>query len=213
MAFWHSLMHFRRGKPTIKLIRHWSFPSAPSQLEPNELGLTLIRAVQWPIPGILKAPVPAEELDRGVRAGTRSKRSPTPFRNWRANADRGWEGDGGSGWDEWHDTVDNSLTVSPTHTHIHTPPCVCFWPTVQLRRGVRPTGPGSVPGASTRGSCVSSVSPALWPTGPACCGSFRQLKDTLGCFLLLISAFGCFSNVLPDFTVCLNSEIQQSLHA
>lgn len=49
-----------------------------------------MRAVQWPIPGILKVLVPVEELERGVRAGMRSRRSPTPFRNWKVNADRGW---------------------------------------------------------------------------------------------------------------------------
>lgn len=52
----------------------------------------MMRAVQWPMPGILKAPAPVEELERGVRAGIRSRRSPTPFRNWMANADRGWAG-------------------------------------------------------------------------------------------------------------------------
>lgn len=51
-----------------------------------------MRAVQWPIPGILKVLATVEELERGVRAGTRSRRSPTPFRNWTANAGRSWTG-------------------------------------------------------------------------------------------------------------------------
>lgn len=96
----------------------WGFPSAPSQLEPNELGLTFMRAVQWPIPGILKEPDPAEELERSVRAGTRSKRSPTPFRNWTMNAERGWAGGKEQvAGEPWND-CDNSLTTTDTHTHL-----------------------------------------------------------------------------------------------
>lgn len=49
-----------------------------------------MRAVQWP--GILKAHVPVEELERGVRTGTRASRLPTPLRNWNASADGGWAG-------------------------------------------------------------------------------------------------------------------------
>lgn len=81
-----------------------------------------MRAVQWPIPGILKAPDPAEELERGVKAGTRSKRSPTPFRNWTVNADRGCAGGKEQvARDPWND-CDNSLTT--TNTHIHTSLCL-----------------------------------------------------------------------------------------
>lgn len=71
-----------------------------SKSEPNQSGLTFMRAVQWPIPGILKAPAATEALKRGVRAGTRSKRSPIPFRNWTANGDRGWARKEGAGFHE-----------------------------------------------------------------------------------------------------------------
>ena len=43
------------------------------------------------MPDILKEAVPVEELERGVRAGMRSNRSPIPFRNWTANTDRGYK--------------------------------------------------------------------------------------------------------------------------
>lgn len=76
-----------------------------------------MRAVQWPIPGILKVPATVEELERGVRAGTRSKRSPTPFRNWTANADRGWTGRRGH-VEEIKDTVP-ALLPSLQHTSTH----------------------------------------------------------------------------------------------
>lgn len=110
----------RKDKQENQLGLCRGFPNACSQLEPHELGLTFMRAVQWPIPGILKAPVPVEELDWGVRAGTRSSRSPTPFRNWTANADRGWAKKEGK-WQRWMERYcDNSLTISPIHTHTFT---------------------------------------------------------------------------------------------
>lgn len=167
--------------PTIKLIRSpLRLPKCSLKLEPNGPGLTLMRAVQWPIPGILKAPAPVEELERGVRAGTRSRRSPTPFRIWRANADRGWAGRR-ERVAQMNEMILRQLFHQLSNTHSHTPLCVCFWPTEQLRHGVHPAGPGSVPDASTRGRCISSFSPGLWPTGPVCWGTFRELKGTLGC--------------------------------
>lgn len=85
---------------------------------------------------------------------------------------------------------DNSLN---TLFLTHTPPYVCFWPTVQLQHGVHQAGPRSAPDVSTRGRCFPSVSPALEPTDPACCGLFREKEQEQ------IS----FSGVLPDFAVHL----------
>lgn len=142
-----------------------------------------MRAVQWPMPGILKAPAPVEELERSVRAGSRSSRSPTPLRNWISNADRGWA--------ERREQVEEKdesdivkkqqqNTLLPLrHTHTYTPLSVCFWPTLQLRRGVRPAEPGSTPDASTGGRCTSSASPALWPTGAVCCERIEVLRGTV----------------------------------
>lgn len=53
------------------------------------LPLTLMRAEQWLMPGILKES--EEELERLLRAGIKSNKSPIPLRNWTANMDRGWE--------------------------------------------------------------------------------------------------------------------------
>lgn len=148
-----------------------------------------MRAVQWPIPGILKVPAPVEELERGVRAGTRSRRSPTPFRNWTASVDRGWAKEGR--WRERMKWYCDSSFINYL-THIHTPPCVCFSPTVQLQRGVRPAGPGSAPDASTGGHCFSSVSPAPWPTGPVCCAPVRKERGIWGMSGLFFSFYFYF---------------------
>lgn len=49
--------------------------------------LTLISAEQCPIPGSLKSR--SRGLESGTKAGIRSSRSPTAFRNWMSNSDSG----------------------------------------------------------------------------------------------------------------------------
>lgn len=78
------------------------------------------------------------------------------------------------------DIVEKPLSfLSLIHTHAHTPLSVCFWPTLQLRRGVHPAEPGSAPDASTGGRCISSASPALWPTGAVCYECIEVLRGTV----------------------------------
>lgn len=48
---------------------------------------TLISAEQWPIPGSLKSRMWLAE--EGTRAGIKSRRSPTAFRNWMSNWESG----------------------------------------------------------------------------------------------------------------------------
>lgn len=67
--------------------------------------LTLISAEQCPIPGSLKSL--SGRLELGTKAGIRSSRSPTAFRNWTSNRDSGYGKDTrkNSCYWEWKQTV------------------------------------------------------------------------------------------------------------